>query len=59
MGPSDLDIDLTLHIFQQDPTHEAMRLDGFVRWAMVEHELVLPEDVGLIVPINVEIGRTE
>jgi hypothetical protein len=56
MGPSDLDVELTLHVFQQDPAHSAMALDGYVRWAMVENGLILPEQAGLVVPVDVEVG---
>lgn len=59
MGPTDLDVRLTLHLFQQDTSHEAVRLDERVRWALVENGLVLPEQVGLITPVDIEIGRTD
>lgn len=56
VGPTGQRLDVTAHVLIDDKKHAGAQLDHWMRWALVESGLVPPEDVGLIAPVQVDLG---
>lgn len=56
VGPTTIPVRLHGHVFLAPDGHPTERLGQWMRWAMVESGLVVPEDAGLVAPVQLDWG---